>query len=337
MHLGQTVIIEEIGDIEFVFRDDASYSLQNDIDWNGSAENKWVPIDNFKGVLDGKNHKIEKIYIDIYNNGGFIRLQNGIIKNLNLEMNMTVTTNAGVLCATNNNKIENCMVRGNINGGNSIAGIAHTNNGIVLNCINETSLLMGAGGAIGGIVVNNNGSIINSYNNGKISPGASRGGIASTNSAEGIIRNCYNIGDVDLSPYAYVGGGIAANNYGLIENCYNGKKIKCGAHTIGGIVGRNYNRILNCYNIGEVKGNNNNIASLVGYNEGSIDKCYYLTGTSNVAYGTTSTGTYTNSSNKDEADMKTIEFINLLNSTGENVFKEDKNLINNGYPILNWQ
>ena len=50
----------------------------------------------------------------------------------------------------------------------------------------------------------------------------------------------------------------------------------------------------------------------------------------------TLSATVENSASKTSEEMKKSEFLNLLNKEEEN-YKQDSNLINKGYPILNWQ
>lgn len=244
------------------------------------------------------------------------------------------------LCFVNNKEISNCKVQGTIiPSSEKTSGITQTNNGLIHNCINEADIQSSAQYAYG-IAYTNNGTIINSCNKGKISSYNARAGIVGSNNQNGIVRYCCNLAEIDLSAYHYIGGGICQDNYGIVESCYNAGTIKLGAHNIGGIIGRNFETgiITNCYNVGNVKtGNTSTIAAIVGSNLGTIDKCYYLNTTSNSAYGSSSTGTCTNSEVKSEDEMKNINFIELLNSHEENIWKSDESDINKGYPILNWQ
>lgn len=66
-------------------------------------------------------------------------------------------------------------------------------------------------------------------------------------------------------------GGIAAVNYGTIQNCsYNG--ILTGQDMVGGIVGDNQGTIINCTTSGGVFGENN-IGGIAGNNDGAITSC----------------------------------------------------------------
>lgn len=124
----------------------------------------------------------------------------------------------------------------------------------------------------------------------------------------GEITKCYNTGDVS-SKKSYA-GGISAYAYpdAKINNCYSIGNITATAY-LGGIVGyKTYkdNVVINCY---YAKQNN-----LKG--AGNTDlydiTCY------------------------DIDFFKTNEFIKMLNQFG-NIWKEDTENINKGYPIFIWQ
>ena len=106
-------------------------------------------------------------------------------------------------------------------------------------------------------------------------------------------------------------GGIAANNYGTIENCHvsgtiSGSKliggiagyntytttsgaqiIACsntasinGSDDVGGICGdNNKSTVLACYNTGEIKKDSEDGGAICGYNRGTVTSCYYTKGT----------------------------------------------------------
>ena len=106
-------------------------------------------------------------------------------------------------------------------------------------------------------------------------------------------------------------GGIAANNYGTIENCHVSGTIS-GSNRIGGIAGyntytttsgaqiiacsntasingtddvggicgdNNRSTVLACYNTGEIKKNSEDGGAICGYNRGTVTSCYYTQGT----------------------------------------------------------
>ncbi len=67
-------------------------------------------------------------------------------------------------------------------------------------------------------------------------------------------------------------GGIAAENYGTIQNC-EFRGVVSGMDTIGGIAGANYGSVINCSVSGGIFGESQ-VGGIVGVNEGSILRCY---------------------------------------------------------------
>ena len=93
---------------------DKKYVLKNDINLFGE---RWEPINNFSGELDGNGHKIHYFAISTTTaTTGFINTNNGIIKNLTLE-DVSVSSSytkdshtVGTLAGINNGTIENCRL-----------------------------------------------------------------------------------------------------------------------------------------------------------------------------------------------------------------------------------
>ena len=149
---------------------------------------------------------------------------------------------------------------------------------------------------VGGIAaLGNSGSVISDcYNIGNLSISYSSasmntyvGGVVAYNSS-GKINNCYNAGQVTSAP-SQVGyaGGIAAYNDFLctISNCYNKGDViatSSGDSFAGGITGENLANITNCYNIGNIKCNGK-VGGINGcvYGSFTITNCYYLNNISN--------------------------------------------------------
>ncbi len=155
------------------------------------------------------------------------------------------------------------------------------------------------------------------------------GGIAGYIKENSLIENCYNKSVID----GYISGGIVGQlNDSIVKNCYNTKSINANGPA-GGIVGSaNNGEILNCYNIGDVKGYY--VGSIIGVGSSKkVEDCYYLdkiklTGNTNPngIIGIPKTSEY----------MKGKAFITDLNEEKWFVaWTEDKNNINNGYPIFN--
>lgn len=90
---GNTVLVKEAG-IEYHFTENGHYVIQNDIEFECNEEKQWIPISNFQGILDGQNHKVSILDCTLdYGMGGLINQQNGIVKNLNL--NLKIKANYG--------------------------------------------------------------------------------------------------------------------------------------------------------------------------------------------------------------------------------------------------
>lgn len=161
------------------------------------------------------------------------------------------------------------------------------------------------------------------------------GGIAGQVIENCFIDNCFNIGSVTGDAHV---GGIAGNldTNSKITNCYNTSTITGNATTqtssqTGGIAGdvQNDSTVSNSYNIGNINGIQH-VGGIVGFlrdTNGKIENCYYLENTVNNSNGNILPGTTVNTSNQ----LKSC--YTLLG----NAFKEDINIINNGYPILSWQ
>ena len=108
------------------------------------------------------------------------------------------------------------------------------------------------------------------------------GGIAGNN--WGTINRCYNIADILT---VSCGGIVAANsNGGKINQCYNGGHIErlgtSNSGYAGGIAGSGSgsnatkSQITNCYNFGTISGEKN-IGGIVGYvssNNQEVENCY---------------------------------------------------------------
>ena len=96
------------------------------------------------------------------------------------------------------------------------------------------------------------------------------GGVAGQNF--GTIENCYNTGAVTGTGGSV--GGVAGSNGGTIQNCHNTGAVS-GNDRVGGVAGQNSGTIANCYNTGAVSGNGSNVGGVAGFNNsGTIENCY---------------------------------------------------------------
>ncbi len=220
----------------------------------------------------------------------------------------------------------------------------------ILNSYNTGIVHTEKGMLIGGIVgaVTGNSSLINScFNNGKVGELLKEkdvkqvGGIAGAAYENAKILQCYNMNMI--SGENSVGGLVGTLGYqskSYIEDSYNLGAVNATGKYIGGISGvadsTTGSEIKNCYNTGIISGyelNNSYSGSIVGTgNEENtkVTNCYYLSGTYEGGInGKDTDGTV----KKEQGEMITQEFVDLLNSgSEEKPWKKGKE-----YPILSWQ
>lgn len=296
------------------------YKLTTDIDldhrlWNPIGYIASVNCPEFNGYFDGDNHTIynpsKTLFYDTYN---------GYIKNL-------TTRGSAVYRETSINfglitywapLVENC----------------HNYCDIIINAHSR----MEAGGIAGEC-----GSVINCSNHGNITINADNlnccfvGGIVGGAS---VIEECYNTGDltVEISNCNNCKiGGVSGLIINEISHCYNTGNImvNCENSFAGGIVG-DMNEDINplndifinsCYNAGNIEATN--IGGIIAKTDYEIitinvDNCYYINTIASINdYG----------SPKSESEMKTQDFVNLLNDGG-NFYAMDDLYVNRGFPIF---
>lgn len=242
----------------------------------------------------------------------------------------------------------------------SIGGIAQINerNSEIVGCSNHGNLGTSlnneeSGGFVGGIVGQNDGTISDCYNTGNLINYGDRpyaGGIMAfgTNGIPNSVNNCYNTGSIEaMATYCIRAGGIVGSGgYTTVNNCYNTGNINVVSPSkytkIGGIIGETMygtNTVINCYNVGELTGVGSGYVKKGGIigngsNNPVITSAYYKY-VSGLKLNYDGKPTVTASGSKTEEEMKTSDFLNLINSNSK--FKLDTELINNGYPILIWQ
>lgn len=317
----------------------------------GTTSNIEPQMYSFAGTFDGNNKKIIGLYINTEqtpneekrvglfgNNYGVIQRLGIINGNISITMN-SVTCDIGSIAGKNYNKISNCYFESNIS----------------ISLKNSITGLIRVGGITSG---NEEGGIIeNSYHSGKIyidgytTSNMVVGGICSGTS--GVLTKCFSSGNIEIntenSSFMQI-GGILGTLSGDINNCYNKKDIIIKSRSdsesndfIGGVVGKISNGQINlCYNLGKIEILENvlnaKVGSIVGQTTINVNNCYYLTGTSENGVGSNATSSLEhNIVAQTKEQMKSNEFLNLLNQNNENIWKADINNRNDGYPILNWQ
>ena len=115
------------------------------------------------------------------------------------------------------------------------------------------------------------------------STSTSGGGVAAINF--GSIENCSSgvIVTATGSNNVYV-GGVVDQNHGSVTNCYNTGNITVTGNNndvyVGGVVAQNYSNVTNCYNTGTITvtdSGSSYVGGIVGENDdGSVTNCYYL-------------------------------------------------------------
>lgn len=239
-----------------------------------------------------------------------------------------------------------------------IGGIVNSNypEGIIENCYNLGNIFVEAPQSnasilpkVAGIAIDNMGMIKKCYNKGELKQFGNRtyvGGIVAWN--ESTIEECYNEGNIIANGgYCPRIGGLIGTDYAdvesIIKNCYNSGDITIiepATYTkAGGIMGEVRSpktTVINFYNTGTITGVGSGylrIGAFVGEckNTVSVQNSYYLDSSCKVMYSLTAP-TIIDSSVKTEQEMKSDEFLNLLNV--DSVWEKDTNNKNKGFPIL---
>ena len=319
-------------------------------------------IENFTGLF-GRTNEIKNLKLkDSYITGGsciggIVGMAN-IIENCHNE-NTTVISKEGNywtiggIVGQINNKIINCSNTGTItaNGkktdnGNSYCGgvigqSSSKNEVIISNCINKGKVT-GKGERVGGItgISSTSTTIKECKNSGEITgENIDVGGI--TGIAFGNIKTSYNVGKITGKMYRVGGitGEIGAEANLNIENCYNIGEITGGSYQVGGIIGLIASNattvtVKNTYNIGRITGKTGQIGGIVGGDtlpSAIIENNYYLSGTAEIGLGYSDKDIEGKTERKEEQEMKTEEFGNILNAGQEPAVWKG---INEAYPEL---
>ena len=270
--------------------------LTADINLNGSATNKWEPIENFTGTFDGQGYTITGLYVDTGScrAGLFGTLDNGsVVKDLSLEncsVKCSGNYDCGGIAGFNGGTIQNCHFSGTVSALQSAGGIAGYNDttGTIQSCDNAGTIsgLENHNNCqdIGGIVGENQGAVLKCINTGAISNASFIGGVVGYN--RGSVEDSYNTGTVSgniHNPLAsgtdsFAGGVVGFNDSAVVTNCYNTGAVSGTGQSVGGVVGRNKNNgatVTNCYSIGAVSGKGS-VGGVCGSNSDStVTNCYF--------------------------------------------------------------
>ncbi len=268
---------------------------------------------------------------------------------------MNIANSGGIVGQFKGEEIENCVNNGNLNSigcdNGGICGIIGKDLTVTINqCINTGKIQIEgntSGGICGVVEANSIVTIKKCINTGAIqTKGHPSGGICGgIKSASTTIERCVNIGNLQGTG-GYRGGicgTITNNSSSAIKNCYNlGDVIEEASDVsdVSGIIScinQGFSgTISNNYNLGKIiiKGQNvKGIGGVIGYlsatntENATIKNNYYKQGIVENAdndYG----------ESKTEAEMKTEEFLALLNADQETPAWELNPSKNNGYPSL---
>lgn len=304
----QSKMIQEAGyeESDFAIDSETVIYLMSYIDLgarkiNGEWENE--ENENLEWTAIGKD---VILLATVEGNGNTIR---GMYENENTDYN-------GIF--GNANTIKKLTIKDSyIKGDGAIGGIVgRLRGGIIEDCHNVNTIIIGSSNNVGGIVgiLNADTMIEKSTNTGTITALFSVGGIAGQSQATkisncsnngiitatglsangnsqiggivglamGNIENCKNTGDI-IGKGKYVGGIIGGlSKAGAIDKSVNEGKIKGEAGWIGGIAGvvntSTPATITECYNTGKITGKIERIAGIVGSAcpSTTIDKCYNI-------------------------------------------------------------
>lgn len=324
------------------------------------ANQEWTPIgDNTKqfcGIFEGNGYTIRGLTIHSSRDndrvglfGGINTASGGGIRNL------TITN--GTISSTGNASIVGGIVA-NLGAsllGDTAIGMQNCQN-IGVNIQTQNAL------HVGGLVGSASANIMQSSNQANVDFVSSENGGLGVGGIVGhfygdTISKCYNKGTVteqkDSNAISGLGTGVGGivgsfesnNAVRKLTYSYNAGNIS-GDHPVGGIVGSvngTTASVENTYNIGKITSTreNNLIGAIIGTNGdttqsqkpgGTITNSYYLQGTAAVGCGDNSQGSVS-TTEKSSSEMKTQEFVHLLDSSGKIFIYDDKNE-NSGYPIL---
>ena len=301
----------------------------------GTTYDADISTNYFGGTFDGEYNIIYNLYQNYEDSEntsiiGFFSTNTGTISNLRIEnCNISAITNnmhivVGIICGRNNGNITNCGSSGNLtitdNGVKAIycAGITGQAMGSIEKSFSKTNIE----------VTSNDTSTINV------------GGITGA-LTEDYIKSCYNTGTI-TTELSDIGGICGELNNSKISNCYNMGNIT-GKATIANFLGGVTSNIvgnctiINSYSAATVSSINQSLSTYTGAIIGRVDDAdistiiennYFLENTVNGGNGI---NVIEGTKSKSSDEMK--EIYNILG----NKFKEDTNIINNGYPILFWQ
>ncbi len=283
-------------------------ALDADIDLSGIS---WVPIgiyiyNNtsklFKGTFDGGNHTISNLHLDVSKSytGLFSYIYESTVKNLTLN-NVTCTegTNehiGGICGYSDRSTVSNCVVNGDITGGNNVGGICgYSDCSAISNCVINGSITGDNNvGGICGYISGNDSTISDCVVKGTVKGGDNVGGICGYMSGDDSNISSCIVSDSIISGKEKVGGicGETYESAGKISRCAIRKTTISATNLIGSICGKLYGvYIEECFSNADISGQIGVGGICGGVSFGSsgkwsgINDCYFtgtLTGESEI-------------------------------------------------------
>lgn len=247
-------------------------SLAADLDLTG-VEFDGIPY--FNGIFDGNNHMISGINLEPKGSDyGLFRYigASGTVKNLQVSGTVKPTgsqENIGGIAGVNAGIISDCTFEGQVEGIDSVGGIAGKNEdaGTIISCSSNAFVL--ATNDTGGVVGINAGVISGCTNQGSVNVEE----LEATLDLAGMDVSSFNMTQTVITRNNM--GGIAGSSTGLITDCSNEGAIgyKHTGYNAGGIVGSQCGVVMNCVNQGEVYGRKD-VGGIVGQAEPYVESEY---------------------------------------------------------------
>lgn len=335
---------EELAGIAVLVEDgttfeDKTITIDADIDLDG---NLWTPIGKdfdlpFSGTFDGNGHTISNLWINLPEGdfqGVFGRCSGASLTDIAIDTShILVSDTSGTLVGSfgMNSTMVNCHVT-NI----SITGNSSGNSGF-------------AGANVGGLIgeLTTDSSISNCYSSGDVVGVNQIGGLVGTafdlteitqSYSEGTVSGGYLIGGL----VGYCTFAFTPDRNNTVDNCFSRASVEAESGRAGGIYGGSDGtlRLKNSYSTGTVSAPEFE-GAVIGYwgsQDIVVENCYFDTETSGLTDGV---GGFTvdpvdyEAEGRTTADMKTQEFVDMLNAgSDEAPWVIDAN-VNDGYPVFN--
>ena len=282
------------------------YKLMNDIDltqWinENSPIEGWSAIGRNTGettYINGNGHKVTGLWINTTQNfnGLFSNFSAGQIKNLTVEVASGKKVKGGdytgVLIGRNaNGTIDNCIVKGDVEGTSHVGGVAGYALNTTANNIsyNGTVMSNSADAYVGGLAgMTKTCTITNCHaNTTVIAPNTQNrvGGLIGYAQGGTTEKSNVNITLNANGENSYVGGLVGYSSASINQSFSTGSVSSNGENSYtGGLIGYALAPVSNCYSTANVHGTLYS-GGLIGYTFSSIDKCYALGNVEGVMYG----------------------------------------------------